>query len=74
MSQTLIKCRNCDNEWPKEIQKQNHGVCPVCGKSYCAKWRKWVYVGDNDKVIEIPSVNEPSDVSERLEENHGQNG
>jgi DNA-directed RNA polymerase subunit RPC12/RpoP len=47
MSKTLIMCRNCGNEWPKEIQKHHYGVCPVCGKDYCAKWRKWVYVADN---------------------------
>jgi DNA-directed RNA polymerase subunit RPC12/RpoP len=46
MAKTLIKCRNCGNEWPEEIQKQGGGICPVCGKNYCAKWRKWVYIAD----------------------------
>jgi RNA polymerase subunit RPABC4/transcription elongation factor Spt4 len=49
MAKVSIKCRNCDNEWPKEIQKLHHGICPVCGKSYCAKWRKWVYIADNER-------------------------
>jgi DNA-directed RNA polymerase subunit RPC12/RpoP len=46
MAKVIIKCRNCGNEWPREIQKSHRGICPICGKSYCAKWRKWVYISD----------------------------
>jgi len=46
MSKTIIKCANCGNEWPKKIQQSDSGDCPVCGKNYCAKWRKWEYIKD----------------------------